>query len=85
MRSGGQTTTPGKDGSAERIPMKGVVEVLTRYLAKELGPRGIAANVVASGAMETDFTRSAFEHPGVKDFLAAQTALGRVGGASRYS
>ncbi|MDB5353918.1 MAG: fabG 8 [Phycisphaerales bacterium] len=59
--------------------MKGAVEVFTRYLAKELGPRGIAANVVAPGVMETDFTRSAFEHPGVKDFLASQTALGRVG------
>lgn len=35
--------------------MKGTVEVLSRYLAKELGPRGIAVNVVAPGAIETDF------------------------------
>ena len=59
--------------------MKGAVEVLTRYLAKELGPRGIAVNVVAPGVMETDFTRSAPAHPGVKEFLVGQTALGRVG------
>ena len=35
--------------------MKGAVEVLSRYLAQELGPRGIAVNVVAPGAIETDF------------------------------
>lgn len=67
-------------GYAAYASMKGAIEVFTRYLAKELGPRGIAANVVAPGAIETDFTRGAFEHnPGVKDFLASQTALGRVG------
>lgn len=66
-------------GYAAYASMKGAIEVFTRYLAKELGSRGIAANVVAPGAIETDFTRSAFEHPGVKDYLAANTALGRVG------
>jgi NAD(P)-dependent dehydrogenase (short-subunit alcohol dehydrogenase family) len=66
-------------GYAAYASMKGAIEVFTRYLAKELGHRGIAANVVAPGAIETDFTRDALEHPGVKDFIALQTALGRVG------
>jgi NAD(P)-dependent dehydrogenase (short-subunit alcohol dehydrogenase family) len=67
-------------GYAAYASMKGAIEVFTKYLAKELGPRGIAANVVAPGAIETDFTRGAFErNPGVKDSLASQTALGRVG------
>ncbi|MBI4751763.1 MAG: SDR family oxidoreductase [Acidobacteria bacterium] len=66
-------------GYAAYASMKGAIEVFIKYLAKELGPRGIAVNVVAPGAIETDFTRSAFEHAGVKDFLASQTALGRVG------
>lgn len=66
-------------GYAAYASMKGAIEVFTRYLAKELGPRGIAANVVAPGAIETDFTTEAFERPGVKDFIASQTALGRVG------
>lgn len=60
--------------------MKGAVEVFTKYLAKEIGSKGIRANVVAPGAIETDFTRGAFEHkPEIKGFLASQTALGRVG------
>ena len=44
--------------------MKGGIEVLTRYLAKELGPRGIAANVVAPGAIETDFGGGPRARPG---------------------
>ena len=59
--------------------MKGAVEVLTRYLAKELGPRKIGVNCVAPGIIETDFTREALDHPGASDFFAANIALGRVG------
>ena len=45
----------GYEAYAAYAAMKGAVEVLSRYLAQELGPRGIAVNVVASGAIETDF------------------------------
>jgi NAD(P)-dependent dehydrogenase (short-subunit alcohol dehydrogenase family) len=54
--------------------------VLTKYMAKELGPRGIAVNVVAPGAIETDFGNGGVrDNPQVKAFIASQTALGRVG------
>src|SRR5215475_14554792 len=66
-------------GYAAYASMKGAIEVFTRYLAKELGPRGIAANVVAPGAIETDFTSESLERPGAKNFIASNTALGRVG------
>ena len=60
--------------------MKGAIETLTKYLAKELGPRGITVNVLAPGAIETDFNNAAVRsNPQLKSFLASQTALGRVG------
>ncbi len=66
-------------GYAAYASMKGAIETFTRYLAKELGSRGIAANVVAPGIIETDFTKRALENPGMGAFLASQTALGRIG------
>ena len=46
-------------GYAAYGTMKGAVEVLTRYLARELGSRGIAVNTIAPGAIETDFAGGA--------------------------
>lgn len=66
-------------GYAAYASMKGAVEVFTRYLAKELGPRRITANVVAPGIVETDFTADALSRPGLREHLAAQIALGRIG------
>ena len=60
--------------------MKGGIEVLTRYMAKELGGRKISVNVVAPGAIETDFSGGAVrDNRELNRLIAAQTALGRVG------
>lgn len=67
-------------GKAAYATMKGGIEVLTRYLAKELGPRRIAVNVVAPGAIETDFGGGVVrDNAQVNAAIASQTALGRVG------
>jgi NAD(P)-dependent dehydrogenase (short-subunit alcohol dehydrogenase family) len=67
-------------GCSAHAAMKGGVEVLTRYLARELGPRGIAVNVIAPGALETDLGGGAVrDNPELNRTIAAATAMGRVG------
>ncbi|WP_265923082.1 SDR family NAD(P)-dependent oxidoreductase [Cupriavidus nantongensis] len=68
------------EGWAAYAAVKGAVEVLTVYMAKELGPRRIAVNAVAPGAIETDFFGGAVrDTPAFNEFFAGMTALGRVG------
>lgn len=60
--------------------VKGAVEILSVYLAKELGSRGIAVNTVAPGAIETDFLGGAVrDMPDLNKVFAGMIALGRVG------
>jgi NAD(P)-dependent dehydrogenase (short-subunit alcohol dehydrogenase family) len=67
-------------GYAAYAAMKGGVEVLTRYMAKELAPRGITVNTIAPGAIETDFRDGAVrDDPQANAQIAGITALGRVG------
>lgn len=67
-------------GYAAYASMKGAIETLTKYMAKELGARGIAVNVVAPGAIETDFGGGMVrDNEQVNSHIASLTALGRVG------
>lgn len=67
-------------GSSIYASAKAAIETLTRYQAKELGARGIAVNVVAPGAIETDFGGGRVrDNKEMNDYIASQTALGRVG------
>lgn len=67
-------------GYAAYACVKGAVEVFTRYLAKELGSRGIAVNTVAPGAIETDFGGGGVrDNPEINQLFAGMTALGRAG------
>lgn len=67
-------------GSGAYAAMKGAVEVLSRYQAREFGARKITVNVVAPGAIETDFRGGAVrDNPEVNKMVASFTTLGRVG------
>ncbi|GIP26488.1 short-chain dehydrogenase [Paenibacillus sp. J23TS9] len=70
------------EGYGAYAAMKGAIEVLTKYMAKEWGRRGIRVNAVAPGAIATDFGGGVVrDNQGVNDFIGSQTALGRVGEA----
>ena len=67
-------------GSSAYAAVKGAVEVLTRYMAVELGSRRISVNTIAPGAIETDFSGGMVrDNPQMNKAIASQTALGRVG------
>ncbi|MCF4981758.1 SDR family oxidoreductase [Pseudomonas gessardii] len=67
-------------GYAAYASMKGAMEVLTRYQAKELGARGISVNTLAPGAIATDFGGGAVrDNADINAFVAGNTALGRAG------
>lgn len=67
-------------GSSAYGAAKGAVEVMTRYMARELGPRRITANVVAPGAIQTDFSGGMVrDNPEVNKRVSEMTALGRPG------
>lgn len=67
-------------GYAAYAAMKGGVEVMTRYMAKELGARGISVNTLAPGAIETDFGGGAVrDNAQLNQFVASVTGMGRAG------
>jgi NAD(P)-dependent dehydrogenase (short-subunit alcohol dehydrogenase family) len=67
-------------GYSAYAAMKGAMEVLTRYMAKELGPRCITVNTLAPGAIETDFGGGQVrDNKQLNAFVASHTALGRAG------
>jgi len=74
------TTRFANPGYSVYASMKGAIEVFTKYLAKELGAKGIGANVVAPGPIETDFNSGAIRNnPEMKEGLSSRSPLGRVG------
>ena len=76
------TTRFANPGYSVYASMKGAIETLTKYFAKELGAKGIRANVVAPGPIETDFNGAAIRNnPQFKTMLSNMSPLGRVGNA----
>ena len=74
------TTRFANPGYSVYASMKGAIEVFTKYLAKELGTRGIGANVIAPGPIETDFNNAAIRNnPQMRNVLGSLSPLGRVG------
>ena len=68
------------NGFSAYASMKGAIEILTKYQAKELGERQIRANVIAPGAIETDFGGGVVrDNENMNKIIASNTSLGRVG------
>ena len=77
------TTRFTNPGYSVYASMKGAIEVFTKYLAKELGAKNVAANVVAPGPVETDFNSAVIRsNPQMKERLSSLSPLGRVGNAN---
>jgi NAD(P)-dependent dehydrogenase (short-subunit alcohol dehydrogenase family) len=67
-------------GSSVYGSMKAAVETFSKSFAKELGARKIRVNVIAPGAIETDFGNGRVrDNKEINDHVASITALGRVG------
>jgi len=76
------TTRFSNPGYSVYASMKGAIEVFTKYLAKELGAKGLGANVVAPGPVETDFNNAFIRsNPQVRSVMSTLSPLGRVGAA----
>ncbi len=76
------TTRFANPGYSVYASMKGAIKTFTKYLTKELGIKGIGANVVAPGPIETDFNYVAIRNnPQMKGMLSTLSPLGRIGGA----
>ena len=75
------TTRFANPGYSLYASMKGAIEVFTKYLAKEVGARGIRANVIAPGPVETDFNNAVIRNapPERRNMMIGNTALGRFG------
>jgi len=67
------------DGTSIYSATKGAVEVLTRNLAKELGPRGIRVNAIAPGAIDTDMAQVFLGTEEGREYIKALQALKRIG------
>ncbi len=76
------TTRFTNPGYSVYASMKGAVEVFTKYMAREFGPRGITVNIVAPGPIETDFNNATIRNnPKLKEHLSTLSPLNRVGAA----
>jgi NAD(P)-dependent dehydrogenase (short-subunit alcohol dehydrogenase family) len=80
VTSSSAMSTSAEEGYSAYAAMKGGLTVLTRYMAKELGKRGIRVNAIAPGVTRTRIADDSFaRHPEIIPAIAAKTALGRIG------